>query len=129
MTEVLEKDVLAALKRVADPDRGQDIVTLGMIAGLSIREGHVGFAIEVDRTRGPKLESLRRAAEKAVEALPGVLSVSAVLTAETMQGTPQPARGHEQGHAHGAPQAEKPAVPGVKFIIAVASGKGGVGKS
>ncbi|MGH6983637.1 MAG: iron-sulfur cluster carrier protein ApbC [Stellaceae bacterium] len=129
MTEVLEKDVLAALKRVADPDRGQDIVTLGMIAGLSIREGHVGFAIEVDRTRGPKLEPLRRAAEKAVEALPGVLSVSAVLTAETIQGTPQPARGHEHGHAHGATQAEKPAVPGVKFIIAVASGKGGVGKS
>ena len=125
MTEVLENDVLAALKRVADPDRGQDIVTLGMISGLSIREGHVGFAIEVDRARGPKLEPLRRAAEKAVEALPGVLSVSAVLTAEALRGTPQPAR----GHAHGAPQAEKPAVPGVKFIIAVASGKGGVGKS
>jgi len=131
VTEVLEKDVLAALKRVADPDRGQDIVTLGMISGLSIREGHVGFAIEVDRARGPKLEPLRRAAEKAVEALPGVLSVSAVLTAEAMHGTPQPPRGpgHGHAHAHGAPQAEKPAVPGVKFIIAVASGKGGVGKS
>ena len=127
MTEGLEKDVLAALKRVADPDRGQDIVTLGMITGLSIREGHVGFAIEVDRARGPKLEPLRQAAEKAVEALPGVLSVSAVLTAEALHGTPQPPRGH--GHAHGTPQAEKPAVPGVKFIIAVASGKGGVGKS
>ncbi|HYL31888.1 MAG TPA: iron-sulfur cluster carrier protein ApbC [Stellaceae bacterium] len=129
MTEVLEKDVLAALKRVNDPDRGQDIVSLGMVTGLSIREGHIGFAIEVDRARGPKLEPLRRAAEKAVEALPGVLSVSAVLTAEAMHGTPQPAPDRGHGHAHGAPQAEKPAVPGVKFIIAVASGKGGVGKS
>ncbi|MGH7014123.1 MAG: iron-sulfur cluster carrier protein ApbC [Stellaceae bacterium] len=128
MTEVLEKDVLAALKRVNDPDRGQDIVALGMVVGLSIREGHVGFAIEVDRTRGPKLEPLRHAAEKAVEALPGVLSVSAVLTAEAPpHGPPQPVRG--PAHAHGAPQAQKPAVPGVKFIVAVASGKGGVGKS
>jgi ATP-binding protein involved in chromosome partitioning len=126
VTDVLEKDVLAALKRVADPDRGQDIVALGMVTGLSIREGHVGFAIEVDRARGAKLEPLRRAAEKAVEALPGVLSVSAVLTAEAPpRGAAQPAH----GHAHGGPQAEKPAVPGVKFIIAVASGKGGVGKS
>jgi len=128
VTDVLEKDVLAALKRVADPDRGQDIVALGMVTGLSIREGHVGFAIEVDRARGPKLEPLRRAAEKAVEALPGVLSVSAVLTAEAPpRAATQPVR--SSGHAHGAPQAEKPAVPGVKFIIAVASGKGGVGKS
>ena len=128
MTDVLEKDVIDALKRVNDPDRGQDIVSLGMVAGLSIRQGHVGFALEVDRARGPKLEPLRRAAEKVVEALPGVLSVSAVLTAEAPpRPAAQPAHGH--GHAHGAPQAEKPAVPGVKFIIAVASGKGGVGKS
>jgi ATP-binding protein involved in chromosome partitioning len=128
VTDVLEKDVMDALKRVNDPDRGQDIVALGMITGLSIRQGHVGFAIEVDRARGPKLEPLRRAAEKAVEALPGVLSVSAVLTAEApSRPAAQPAHGH--GHAHGAPQAEKPAVLGVKFIIAVASGKGGVGKS
>ncbi|MDE2166493.1 MAG: iron-sulfur cluster carrier protein ApbC [Alphaproteobacteria bacterium] len=117
---------MAALKQVNDPERGQDIVSLGMITGLSIREGHVGFAIEVDRARGPKLEPLRRAAEKAVEALPGVLSVSAVLTAEA---PPRPAAQPAHGHAHGAPQAEKPAVPGVKHIIAVASGKGGVGKS
>jgi ATP-binding protein involved in chromosome partitioning len=128
VTDVLEKDVIDALKRVNDPDRGQDIVSLGMVAGLSIREGHVGFALEVDRARGPKLEPLRRAAEKVVEALPGVLSVSAVLTAEAPpRPAAQPAHGHS--HAHGAPQAEKPAVPGVKFIIAVASGKGGVGKS
>ncbi len=127
MTEVSEKDVLAALQRVTDPDRGRDIVSLGMVTGLSIRQGHVGFAIEVDRTRGPRLEPMRRAAEKAVEALPGVLSVSAVLTAEAPPRPAPPPRGH--AHAPGGPQAEKPAVPGVKYIVAVASGKGGVGKS
>jgi ATP-binding protein involved in chromosome partitioning len=118
---VTEQQVLDALKRVPDPDRGQDIVTLGMVTGLQLREGHVGFAIEVDRVRGPRMEPVRRAAEKAVEALPGVLSVTAVLTA---QAAPKPAQAQR-----GAPQAEKPLVPGVKNIVAVASGKGGVGKS
>jgi ATP-binding protein involved in chromosome partitioning len=117
--------VLAQLKTIADPDRGGNIVDLGMVSGLALRAGHVAFAIEVNRARAPKLEDLRRAAERAVEALPGVLSVSAVLTAERPSApakAPAPA-------AAGRTQPAKPLVPGVRTIVAVASGKGGVGKS
>ena len=60
-----EAQILDALRRVLDPDRRQDIVTLKMVSGLVIKEGHVGFAIEVDPKRGPSLEPLRKAAEKA----------------------------------------------------------------
>jgi ATP-binding protein involved in chromosome partitioning len=141
---VTKDDIVAALRQITDPDHGEDIVSRGMVAGLQLRDGHVAFAIEVERARGPKLEPLRLAAEKAVEALPGVLSVTAVLTAE--KGTaarPAPApHDHSHGHDHAHPRgpaargqptppqaAQKPAVPGVKHIIAIASGKGGVGKS
>ncbi len=82
MAEVTRDEVLAALSKIVDPDRGQDIVSLGMVSGVQLRDGHVTFAIEVERARAPKLETLRKAAEKAVDALPGVLSVTAVLTAE-----------------------------------------------
>jgi ATP-binding protein involved in chromosome partitioning len=124
-----EAQVLDALRRVLDPDRRQDIVSLNMVSGLVIRDGHVGFAIEVDAKRGPTLEPLRKAAEKAVEALPGVLSVSAVLTAQRSADMP-PQRPAGTGPA-GGPNSPggKQLVPGVKNIVAVASGKGGVGKS
>jgi ATP-binding protein involved in chromosome partitioning len=145
MVEASEAAVLAALKTIADPDRGGNIVDLGMVSGLALRGGHVAFAIEVDRARAPKLEGVRAQAEKAVAALPGILSVSAVLTAErpaakTPAAPPQQGHGHHghQGHAHPtqgqqAPgqqaPAAKPGIPGVHAIVAVASGKGGVGKS
>src|SRR6266851_210157 len=137
---VTERQVLDALAAVRDPDRGADVVSLGMISGVVVRDGNVGFAIEVEPERGPRLEPLRKAAEQAVEALPGVLSVTAVLTAEARprggrtQAPPRGAPGHG-AHGHGAPApvpaaAGKPALaPGVRAIVAVASGKGGVGKS
>jgi ATP-binding protein involved in chromosome partitioning len=129
MSGLSEQHVLAALRQVIDPDRGKDIVSLGMVSSVQLREGHVGFAIEVDPQRGPKLEPLRKAAEKAVEALPGVLSVTAVLTAQKPAGTAAARPAQPQGHAHAHGAAAKPLVPGVRSIIAVASGKGGVGKS
>jgi ATP-binding protein involved in chromosome partitioning len=125
MSAVTEPQILDALRHVADPDRGADIVSLGMVSGLVIRDGNVAFAIEVDSGRGPRLEPLRKAAEKAVEALPGVLSVTAVLTAQAPPrrgATPQPAPPAGARAARGA-------VSGVGAIVAVASGKGGVGKS
>jgi ATP-binding protein involved in chromosome partitioning len=129
MSAVTEQQILNALGRVADPDKGADIVSLGMVSGLVIRDGNVAFAIEVESERGPRLEPLRKAAEKAVEALPGVLSVTAVLTAQA------PPRGRAAppppGAARGAAgvRTARGAVPGVGAIVAVASGKGGVGKS
>ena len=84
-----------------------------------MKDGHVGFSLEVDPKAGPKLAPLRKAAEDAVAALPETLSATVVLTAHR-----QPAQNG------GAQPAAKPAVaPGVKHIVAVASGKGGVGKS
>ncbi|HEY9343755.1 MAG TPA: iron-sulfur cluster assembly protein, partial [Inquilinus sp.] len=80
-TTVTEAAVHEALGKVRDEERGGDLVGLGMISGLTLRDGHVLFSIEVDPQRGPALEPLRQAAEKAVAAIPGVLSVTAVLTA------------------------------------------------
>jgi ATP-binding protein involved in chromosome partitioning len=125
---VSENQVLDALRRVPDPERSGDIVSLGMISGMAIKDGNVAFAIEVEPERGARLEPLRKAAEKAVFDLPGVLSVSAVLTAH--RGSAPAARGPAPIQPAARPAAAaKPAVPGVRSIIAVASGKGGVGKS
>src|SRR5215212_6244083 len=129
---VTERQILDVLGGVRDPDKGRDIVSLGMVSGLVVRDGNVGFAIEVEPERGPRLEPLRKAAEQAVEALPGVLSVSAVLTAEAKpRGAPAAPRptGAAAPAAGGAAAGKNALAPGVRAIVAVASGKGGVGKS
>jgi ATP-binding protein involved in chromosome partitioning len=133
MAAVTERQVLDALRQVRDPDKGGDIVALNMVSGIVVRDGNVGFAIEVEAERGPRLEPLRKAAEQAVELLPGVISVTAVLTAETRSAAQRPApHAHAQAPSPGSPAAQiqrRGEVPGVGAIIAVASGKGGVGKS
>src|SRR5436190_18963046 len=96
---ITERQVLDALHGVRDPDKGADIVSLGMVSGMVVRQGNVGFAIEVEPERGPRLEPLRKAAEQAVEIVPGVLSVTAVLTAET-RSAPRPAP-QAPAHSHG----------------------------
>src|SRR5437764_2684888 len=129
---VTEQQILDALSQVRDPEKGGDIVSLGMVSGLVVRDGNVGFAIEVEPERGPRLEPLRKAAEQAVEAVPGVLSVSAVLTAEAKpRGAPAAPRptGAAAPASGGAAAGKNALAPGVRAIVAVASGKGGVGKS
>ena len=125
-------DVLNELKNIVDRAHNADVVTLGLIQGLVVKDGHVSFALEVAPEEGRAKEPLRIACEKAVLALPGVRSVTAVLTAHRHAG-PQPRRAtlNATMRAEAAPQAgprvQGPA--GVASIIAVASGKGGVGKS
>ncbi|MBU6444771.1 MAG: ATP-binding protein [Alphaproteobacteria bacterium] len=132
MADATRDQVLEALARVTDPASGKSVTAAGMIQGLVIKGGNIGFSIEVAPERGPQSEPLRKACEAAVAALPGVLSVTAVLTAHREAPAPQ-AHGHGHGHGQG-PQGQRGAPPkqgiaGVAAIIAVASGKGGVGKS
>ncbi len=143
MSQVTEQQVMESLKAVIEPGSGADIVSRKMVSGLVIKDGNVGFVIEVDPRDGTKMAPLREHAEKIVHALPGVVSVTAVLTAHSAaahstagqnpssarqapaRGAPQAGPGAQQASAPGA----KPMVPGVDAIVAVASGKGGVGKS
>ena len=138
MAKITEERVLEALGRVRDPEQGKDLVSLGMIGGLAIKDGNVGFSIEVAAARGASAEPLRKAAEQAVFALDGVTSVTAVLTAHRAgQGSGQRSGG-PGGGGQAAPQASAGQPPAaskgggadrVGSIIAIASGKGGVGKS
>jgi ATP-binding protein involved in chromosome partitioning len=140
MAEISESAVRGVLETVIDPASGRNVVALGMVSGIATRGGHVAVTLEVDPARGAALEPLRQACEQAVRAMPGVLSATAVMTAERAAPKPPPAAPGGHGHRHGerpaaAPRAKTTGgggridVPGVKHIIAVASGKGGVGKS
>ena len=135
MARVSEDQVLGALATVTDDDNGKSVVELGMISGLVVKDGNVGFAVEIDPKDGERKEPLRKACEQAVEALAGVLSVTAVLTAH-QEGPPPPAQPAQPGPPPGQPQGaapggagDRPLIPGIRSIVAVASGKGGVGKS
>lgn len=114
MTVVTQDLVLGALRHVQDPDLHRDIVSLGFIKNLVIEGGAVRFDVELTTPACPVKEDLKRQCEHMVSALPGVTSVDVTMTA-------QPARG----------SAEKRTalLKDVRHIVAVASGKGGVGKS
>ncbi|RAI30802.1 Mrp/NBP35 family ATP-binding protein [Rhodoplanes serenus] len=140
---VSQDDVVATLARVKGPD-GVPLTAGGTLSEIVVSDGKVFFSITVDAGAVKAWEPVRAAAEAAVRAIPGVTSALVALTAERSAGAggaggpavrrvsgaaggaPGAAGGHAHGHGHAAPQ---PAVPGVETIIAVASGKGGVGKS
>ena len=133
MNAVTPETVLAALARLRDPERGGDIVSLGMVQGLQVRDGLVSLALEVPRERAASLEPLRRAAEASVTALPGVLNATVVLTAERGDGARPAAAPQTRGAQAASAQSGKGKGPQLldncRAIVAVASGKGGVGKS
>ena len=119
---VLKTDIERALQSVQDTQKGQDIVTSGMVQGLQINEvGEVVFMLQVEAERGSELEPLRQKAEQAAARVKGVKKVTAILTSER-QSKPQTPDPHGMNKN---PRLELP----IKHIIAVASGKGGVGKS
>jgi ATP-binding protein involved in chromosome partitioning len=124
-----------ALRDIADPASGRDIVTAGLVEAIEVRGGLVHVSLLTDRARAPRMEPVRAAVEAHLARQPGVKNATVVLTAHTQKAAPAapqpPAHGH--GHAHGAAQGHAQPKPqllaDVRAIVAVASGKGGVGKS
>ncbi len=113
-----------ALRDIADPVSGRDIVSAGLVEAIEVRGGLVQVSLLTDRVRAPQMEPVRVAAEKHLARQPGVRNATVVLTSATT--TPPPAA---KGHAHGGPAAKPKLLEEVGAIVAVASGKGGVGKS
>jgi ATP-binding protein involved in chromosome partitioning len=125
---ISEQDVLNALQSVSGPDGKTPLPQTGAIAGLSVKDSKVYVSIAVDPGQAAAMEGMRMAAEKAVRGLSGVANALVSLTAEKPPAAANAAPAH--GHAHPQPQAPRSiGIPGVERIIAVASGKGGVGKS
>lgn len=120
--------ILDVLKTVKDPIRGNDLVSSGMIKALTVDGGTVRFVLEIDPARAKKMEEARAEAEGKIRALGGVETVSIVMTAHSVSTPPPDLK--SSGHSHGPAKAQGPEkVPGVARILAIASGKGGVGKS
>jgi len=126
-----KEQVLAGLEGVMGPE-GTPLPKAGKLSDILVTDGKVFFSITVDAAAVQRWEPVRKAAEAAVRALPGATSVMIALTAERAPGAaPRPSQPAIGQQARAAPhgQQAKAALPGVGSIIAVASGKGGVGKS
>jgi ATP-binding protein involved in chromosome partitioning len=128
---VSRDDVMAALSRIPGPDGRASLSESGAISGVTIRDGKVFLAIAIDPARARAMEPMRAEAEDAIKAISGVAGAVVTLTAEAARNVASAPQGH--AHQVDGPQrrhgrANEP-LPGVKHIIAVASGKGGVGKS
>src|SRR5262245_39520823 len=116
MAATLEREaVLNALRVVNDPDLRRDIVSLGFVKDLSLKDGNVSFTIELTTPACPVKDQLREQATAAVKALPGVSSVDVRMTANV--------------RSVSAPETGRLPLVGVKNVIAVGAGKGGVGKT
>jgi ATP-binding protein involved in chromosome partitioning len=129
MSESTEAALRSALRAVRDPYTGQDVVSAGLVDSLKAERGIVHLALRTDRQRAPAMEAVRQEAQKLLARQPGVLNATAVLTAHREQAEPAPAAppAHQHQHAPSPPQPQN--LPGIKRVVAVASGKGGVGKS
>lgn len=140
---VTQQQVLDSLARIKSP-RGVALINANVLSPISASDGKVFFSINVDAAEARAWESVRAEAETAVRAIPGVATVMVALTAERKPGAapppppPQPSRGtpgvrpvhdHKPPQGGGSPMARQSEIPGVAAVIAVASGKGGVGKS
>jgi ATP-binding protein involved in chromosome partitioning len=133
---VTQQQVLDALARVASP-RGVALTNADVLSAISVTDGKVFFSINVDAAEARAWESVRAQAEAAVRAIPGVSVAMIALTAERKPGSappPQrpgvaPVASHRPPQAPASPMSKQSEIPGIAAEIAVASGKGGVGKS
>jgi ATP-binding protein involved in chromosome partitioning len=137
MSAELSAKVLDKLKTLQMPGAGKDIVSLGLVSDVFVSQGKAYFSISVPSEAANALEPLREQAAKLAASVPGVDTATVVLTADRKAGAPaaapQPQR-PDRNHAHAPAPAQpravaKQAIPGIGAIVAVASGKGGVGKS
>ncbi len=131
MTQKLQQKLEKALSKIKDPASGKDIISAGLVEGLTVKDDRAGFAIVTSREMAEQMQTVRDMAEKAARGIRGINAVSAVLTSHnnTPAAETAPKRPPMSG-GHGTPPPPKPkALPGVGAVIAVASGKGGVGKS
>ncbi|MCO5081744.1 MAG: P-loop NTPase [Rhizobiaceae bacterium] len=137
---VTREAVIEKLRTVNGPDFSGNIVDLGLVSEIFIADSKVFFSVTVPAARAQELEPLRAAAERAVKSIPGVAGAVVALTAEKKGGgmeaaQPRPVPKPAQARATATPPAPpsqtsgRRGVPGIASIIAVASGKGGVGKS
>ena len=115
MSSPSQESVLEALRPIVDPDFGKSIVDLGFVKNLSIDSGRVAFEIELTTPACPVKAEFERSAKERVAALPGVDAVDVTMTAQTRGRSPT--------------NTAEELLPGVRNVVAVASGKGGVGKS
>ncbi|QRM54495.1 Mrp/NBP35 family ATP-binding protein [Sinorhizobium sp. BG8] len=141
MPEVTKEQVLEKLRTVRGPDMEGNIVDLGLVSDVFLSDGKAYFSITVPAERAKALDPMRAAAEKVVREIPGIKGAMVALTADkrAASGAAAPAARAEtaappagqppHAHGHAAPPKAKSGIPGVGAIIAVASGKGGVGKS
>jgi ATP-binding protein involved in chromosome partitioning len=122
MTELTKDAVLAELRRIAAPDGRGNIVSAGLVSDILIQDGQVMFALNADPQHLKAMEQLRQFVENAVLKIPGVAKARVALTADK-----PPDR--QAGPKVSATQSLRAGIPGIRHMIAVASGKGGVGKS
>lgn len=118
------EDVLAALNTLTDPVSGGSLVEAGLIKALTVEDGMVRFVLEVSGSHAAAYTKVKDQAEAKVQALPGVEKLSVVMTAHSAPAAPP-----DLGLGRGSEPTGPEKVPGVDRIIAIASGKGGVGKS
>lgn len=126
---ISQNDVLRALELVKLPASGQGLGSSGRVGDVIVNEGRVMFAIAIDPSEAAAMEPVRQAAERAVTDLPGVTQAFVTLTADKAPTKPTPAQAARAQAGGAGPTPKAAGVPGIRHIVAVASGKGGVGKS
>ncbi len=118
------EDVLSALKTLTDPVSGTSVVDAGLVKALTVQDGNVRFVLEVSGNHAAAYGKLKDEVEAKIKALAGVVQLSVVMTAHSAPAAPPDLKLNKPSEPKG-PQK----IPGINHIIAVASGKGGVGKS